>query len=177
MRKVLILDTSILCVWLKVPGKDTCGPDNDRWDRERVKRKISQETPAGTLLVLPVASIIETGNHIAQAKHSRRKHAGELAELMRSSADQRSPWAAFAEQSVLWSPERLKVLAATWPDLAARRLSLADATIKDVAEHYAAMGCQVEILTGDQGLKAYEPPVPPEVPRRRSSTRSTATEL
>jgi hypothetical protein len=55
--------------------------------------------------------------------------------------------------------------------------ALANATIKDAAEHYAAMGCQVEILTGDQGLKAYEPPVPPEVPRRRSSTRSTATEL
>ena len=25
MKKVLIIDTSILCVWLKVPGKETCG--------------------------------------------------------------------------------------------------------------------------------------------------------
>lgn len=28
MRKVLVIDTSVLCVWLKVPGKETCGPSN-----------------------------------------------------------------------------------------------------------------------------------------------------
>ncbi len=33
MKKVLILDTSILCVWLDVPGMDTCGPDDDKWDK------------------------------------------------------------------------------------------------------------------------------------------------
>ena len=26
MKKVLVIDTSVLCVWLKVPGKETCGP-------------------------------------------------------------------------------------------------------------------------------------------------------
>lgn len=31
MRKVLIIDTSILCVWLQVAGMETCGPNNDRW--------------------------------------------------------------------------------------------------------------------------------------------------
>ncbi|WP_228036497.1 hypothetical protein [Dolichospermum flos-aquae] len=25
MRKVLLIDTSLLCVWLKVPGKETAG--------------------------------------------------------------------------------------------------------------------------------------------------------
>ncbi len=29
MKKVLIIDTSILCVWLEVPGKDSCGPKDD----------------------------------------------------------------------------------------------------------------------------------------------------
>ena len=24
MKKVLVIDTSVLCVWLKVPGKETC---------------------------------------------------------------------------------------------------------------------------------------------------------
>jgi hypothetical protein len=28
-KKVLIFDTSVLCVWLKVPRKETCGPDNN----------------------------------------------------------------------------------------------------------------------------------------------------
>jgi len=166
MRKVLIIDTSILCVWLDVPGKTTCGPDHDRWDRPRVDKKIHVETQAGTTFVLPLASIIETGNHIAQAPHSRKERADALADLIRQSADELTPWAAFAHQSDLWSPAKLKTLADTWPALAAKKLSLGDITIKDVAEYYAS-SYRVEILTGDQDLKGYEPPAPPEIPRRR----------
>lgn len=167
MRKVLIIDTSILCVWLDVPGKDTCGPDDDRWDLARVDDKIVAEDLAGTTFVLPLASIIETGNHIAQAPHSRKERADALADLMRKSADEETPWAAFAHQSELWGSERLKTLADTWPVLAARRMSLGDTTIIDVAEYYAALGCRVEIFTGDKGLKAYQPATPQEIPRRR----------
>lgn len=43
MRKVLIIDTSILCVWLQVPGMADCGPDHDKWDKQRVARKIQEE--------------------------------------------------------------------------------------------------------------------------------------
>ena len=167
MKKVLIIDTSILCVWLAVPGKDTCGPDNDKWDKDRVNVKIQKETEAGTTFVLPLATIIETGNHISQAVYSRRERGEALADLMRKSADQQTPWAAFSDQSILWSSDKLKSLADSWPDLAIQKLSLGDATIKDVAEYYAQMGYSVEILTGDKGLKAYEPSVAPEVPRRR----------
>jgi hypothetical protein len=163
----LVIDTSILCVWLDVPNKTTCGPDHDRWDRPRVDQKIRGEEQAGTTFVLPLASIIETGNHVAQAPHSRKERADALADLMRKSADQKTPWAAFAHQTAPWSSARLKSLADNWPALAARCLSLGDATIKDVAEYYAQMGYRVEILTGDQGLKAYEPAAPPEIPRRR----------
>lgn len=86
---------------------------------------------------------------------------------MRKRADQQTPWAAFSDQSILWSSDKLKSLADTWPDLAFQKLSLGDATIKDVTDYCAQMGYSVEILTGDQGLKAYEPSVPPEIPRRR----------
>jgi hypothetical protein len=165
MRKVLILDTSILCVWLEV--KSDCGPDGDKWDRQRVTKKILDEEQGNTTFVLPLASIIETGNHIAKAAHSRRKLGVGLADLMKKSANQETPWAAFSEQSVLWSPEKLVALADNWPALAVQRLSIGDATIKDVAEYYAQIGYRVEILTGDAGLKAYEPAVPPEIPRRK----------
>ncbi len=30
MRKVLIIDTSLLCVWLQVPGRETAGSDDDK---------------------------------------------------------------------------------------------------------------------------------------------------
>jgi len=157
MKKVLIIDTSVLCVWLRVPGKESCGHDADQWDWDRVEKKIKEENQNHSTFVLPLATIIETGNHISQASKSRRERGKALADLIRKSADQQSPWAAFSEQDMLWKPDKLKKLADTWPDLAARSLSLGDATIKDVAEYYAESGCEVEILTGDGGLKAYQP--------------------
>ncbi len=167
MRKVLIIDTSILCVWLDVPAMETCGPSHDQWDKSRVNEKIKAELKAETTFVLPLATIIETGNHIAQSTHSRKERGEGLAELMQKSADNQTPWAAISDQSILWSPEKLKQIASTWPNQAAQRLSLGDATIMDVADFYAQMNVKVEILTGDHGLKAYEPETPVEIPRRR----------
>ncbi|MBO1350150.1 MAG: hypothetical protein EBE86_023485 [Hormoscilla sp. GUM202] len=166
MKKILILDTSILCVWLQVPKMDTCGSDNDKWDFERVDNCIKEEIRASTTLVLPLATIIETGNHIAHAGTKRRQTAQALAEIMIKAADEKSPWAAFTHQSELWESEGLKNLVKSWPDLAVQKISIGDATIKTVAEYYAKMGFQVEILTGDMGLKAFEPMTPPR--RRRS---------
>lgn len=86
---------------------------------------------------------------------------------MAQAADERTPWAAFTDQSVLWDADGLKKLATEWPSLAAQKISIGDATIKTVAEYYAKLGCQVEILTGDEGLKSYEPTVSVPIPRRR----------
>jgi len=168
MSKVLIMDTSILCVWLQIPGKSTLGEGKDSWDYERVNQKIEAEIAANSILVLPLASIIETGNHIAQSAGDRYHLALSFAELMRKTANNETPWAAFTVQSDLWSAEKLNDLAEKWPRLAANRLSLGDATIKDVAEYYAGQRSIVEIFTGDEGLKAYEPiAVTAIIPRRR----------
>ena len=169
-RTVLVIDTSILCVWLSIPGFETCGPDQDRWDKPRVDTFIQRHLAAGATLVLPLASIIETGNHIAQNAGNRFELAQRLCEILRQAVDGTAPYAAFSEQSVLWSPEQLRELADEWPSLAARALSLADATIRDVAHFYASRRFHVEMLTGDQGLKALSPlPAPPVVPRRNRS--------
>ena len=167
MKKILIIDTSILCVWLQVPGRERCGKKGDEWNKERVNEHIDLAMNQKAIFVLPLATIIETGNHISQAGQSRREKAESLADLINKSADQTSPWAAFSEQSALWTHEKLKKLAETWPDLAVQKISLADATIKDVAEYYALAGYAVEIFTGDQGLKAHEPISVTPVPRRR----------
>lgn len=166
-RKVLILDTSVLCCWLRVPGKDTAGSGADRWTHERIQALLAKEEQQGSTFVLPLASLIETGNHIAQASNQRHACAQALAQCLRDTANAQTPWAAFTEQSDLWRPDRLHKLADSWPALAASGLSIGDATIKDVADYYARAGCQVEILTGDQGLKAYEPARPRIEPRRR----------
>lgn len=167
MRKVLVIDTSILCVWLRVPNMIKAGPDDDPWDFDRIDAKVKDEISTKSTLVLPLATIIETGNHISKLPHSRKDSAESLAAIIRKAAEARTPWAAFSEQSSLWSGEGLKELADRWPNLAAKKLSIGDATIMDVADYYSQAGFEVEILTADSGLKAYQPAPAPELPRRR----------
>ncbi|MBG1265418.1 hypothetical protein [Nostoc sp. WHI] len=169
MRNVLIIDTSILCVYLGVPGKETCGSDNDKWDQKRVKARFQEEEKQSAMFILPLATIIETGNHIAQANSRRYEIAQAFADILVKVADGVIPWEIFTTQvGELWNSEQLKQLAAEWPTLASGKISIGDATIKSVAEYYAKASktYQVEIFTGDGGLKAYEPAIPPS--KRRS---------
>ena len=171
MRKVLLIDTSLLCVWLKVPGKETAG--NNKWDFELVNEKILTEIEKGTTLVLPLATVIETGNHIAQAKttnsDSKRITSGKFAQIMIYAADETSPWAAFREQIVLWEAEGLKNLAEKFPNQAVEKTSMGDASIVVLGwYYYQEKGFDVEFLTDDDYLKSQEPPQP-QPPTRRSS--------
>jgi len=160
MRKVLLIDTSILCVWLQVPGRETAG--NNNWTVELLEQKIETEVIPGTVLVLPLATVIETGNHIAQAKttniDNKLTTAKKFAEIMTSAADETSPWAAFREQIVLWHAEGLKNLAANFPHQAVERTSMGDASIVILGWYYHQKGYHVEFLTDDDRLKSQEPP-------------------
>jgi hypothetical protein len=167
MRKVLIFDTSVICCFLKVPGKDTAGARDDLWDHDRISKLVSAERRAKSVFVLPLATIIETGNHISHSSSRRRETALKLTDLISAAADAQSPWAPFTDQADLWSVKCLKKLAESWPELAAGGMSIGDATIKDVAEYYAAAGFEVEIITGDEGLRAYQPAKQVLRPRRR----------
>jgi len=169
MKKVLIIDTSILCVYLGVPGKETCGSESNKWNKIQVDEKLKKEEKANTTFILPLATIIETGNHIAQAPTKRYEIAKELANIMKFTADNKTPWAAFIEPSVLWNTENLKQLADEFPNFASRGFALGDATIKQIADYYNKSGNQVEILTGDESLKSYQPLQPSLIPRRRKS--------
>lgn len=166
--RVLILDTSILCCWLRVPSKETAGSDDDQWDHARVDRLLTEERRKGSTFVLPIASLIETGNHIAQSAHSRYERAQELVSHLDDAASAVSPWAAFTDQSDLWSGGALQRLSDEWPALASQRMTIGDTTIKFVADYYSVAGFEVEIVTADAGLKAYEPRRPAVTPRRRS---------
>ena len=53
MKKVLVIDTSVLCVWLKVPGKETCGSSNALITYDIVAKKIELERTMGTTFILP----------------------------------------------------------------------------------------------------------------------------
>ena len=168
MANIIVIDTSMFCVWLKIPGFGNCGPANDLWDYDRINQKIEEEIGNESTLVLPIATIIETGNHISQCNGDRFLLGKKLCAILIKSIDNEDPWAAFSDQGDLWNEENIRTLADDWPKLAASRVSLGDFTIKDVASYYAEVGWNVEILTCDAGLKAFEPPQPPLIPRRRT---------
>lgn len=164
--KVLIIDTSILCVWLKVKDLESCGPDGDQWDYTRINDKINDEISNGAKLVLPIATIIETGNHITHARGDNYDSCNRLVEVIEGAADEKTPWMAFSIQKDLWSPDKLKALAYRWRE-SVKTLSIGDVSIVDVANFYHNFS-DVEILTGDTGLKSYEPIDRIPVPRRRN---------
>lgn len=166
MKKVLIIDTSILCVWLKVKGKETCGSGNNQITFDDVDKKIKEEILAKSELVLPLATIIETGNHIAHMPGDRYNVSRLFADIVMKTADNISPWAAFTVQSPLWNPDKLKNLISTWLNTVNADQSLGDASIVDVANYYSALNCLVEIYTGDEGLKSFEPQIK-VIPRRK----------
>ncbi|WP_193789818.1 hypothetical protein [Tumebacillus flagellatus] len=172
------MDTSMLCCWLQVHGKDRCGTTDDPWDHARVAKKIEEEQELNTKFVLPMATVIETGNHIAQAGVRRFETAEKLAEILRSAAQQLTPWIAFDEQVVLWGREGLLKLAEELPVAASMSRSLGDTTIRTVANYYWEGGYTVELFTADADLKSSEPSGPihfadigEEEPRRRKDRR------
>jgi hypothetical protein len=167
-RKALIFDTSVLCVYLQIPHREECGEKPNYWTYDKIQQKLTEEEAQGTVFILPLATVIETGNHITHAGSQRYTIAQKLAEIMQFAANEESPWVAFSEQVALWSGEGLKALAREWQSLVFEKISLGDVTIKTLAEYYAQKGYEIEILTGDTGLKAYEPPPPQRIPKRRS---------
>ena len=85
-RKVTFIDTSVFCNLLPVPGRDQ--------DRSQVLKELLPRQASDTL-ILPVTTIIETGNLIAQlaSANLRRSTAARLVETLRLIRDGRAPWA------------------------------------------------------------------------------------
>lgn len=166
-RKVLIIDTSILCAYLKIPGKEVCGKDDDKWTFTRVDKKFKDEKENKTTFVLPMTTLIECGNHIGHIKSGGcYGFAKSLSAIMGKAVNEKTPWAAFTDQESLWGREQLLNLIHDWPEHCSS-LGIGDYMIKDVAEYYSKIGYVVELLTGDGGLKAYEPVEPVVLPRRK----------
>lgn len=170
--KILIIDTSILCVYLKVPQIEECGKDGDKWNYDRVSQKIEEEGRHNTRFVLPLATIIETGNHIAHTSGDNKyKLVNAFADLVEKTIDEETPWIAFSRQAELLQGENLRNLLSKWRSSSIiESQSLGDASIADVANEFLKMGKTVEIFTGDSGLKNYENPDVQKfmaVPRRR----------
>ncbi len=86
MNPVTFIDTSVMCELLQVPGK------SDPARSPQLRTEMERRWQAGETFVIPVTTIIETGNHIAQCDGNRYEVAGRLVHLLRSAIDKRGPW-------------------------------------------------------------------------------------
>lgn len=172
-RKVIVLDTSILCVWLGIPGMDRIEKKGETpISQSDIVAKIQKEIAGGARIVLPLASVIECGNHITQIKGADPKgYIDKFADFILRSIEGLEPWDVFTNQTNLFDEENFKKLVETWRDLSMSGISMGDASIIQVAQHYESKNFTVEIYTGDAGLKAYEPVPKKEILPRNKSRR------
>jgi hypothetical protein len=86
MPDVVFIDTSVLLCVLDVPGKNS--------QRDAVFPKFQSHADRLDTLILPMAAIVETGNHIAQLGQGslRRQRAAALAAVLLSSTTATAPW-------------------------------------------------------------------------------------
>ena len=99
--KVTFVDTSVLLELLEVPGKAQQAAPIQAEFRERVS--------AGERFVIPITAVIETGNHIAQARDGalRRQAAVRLVELLRGAIICQAP---YVLNQVAWDDGFLEAL-------------------------------------------------------------------
>ena len=82
---VRFVDTSVLCNLLDVPGKNQ--------HVAAVRKEQVEYVGSGDTLILPITSVIETGNHVAQlGGHHRRLCAERLDGVLRLSVANKTPY-------------------------------------------------------------------------------------
>ncbi len=149
-RTICLLDTSIFDLYLRVYGQDSYdGEFDDIIDKFNEKAKTEK-------MFLPMATIIETGNHIAQVTEREGKNkkiaADFFVELVEQAIEGKAPFTLvdFLEARVLktWIKE--------YPQNAIARIGLADLSIKKDFDKLvdSNKGTRVYIWSKDNALLA-----------------------
>lgn len=151
--RVVFIDTSVLLNVLKVPH--TGNAEDQEADREKFAALHDQ----GVQLVLPVTTIIETGNAIASIDGEKHQLIQVFVSFLRATLTGDAPWVAagFSSTSALLR-ELLDDAPAPLDSLMNSKVGTGDAAIlAEVAELRRRLptGMPVEIWTRDKGLSAY----------------------
>lgn len=118
MAEVVFLDTSVLLNVLDVPRKNS--------DRDQVRAEFARLGVEGATLIIPIAAVVEVGNHLAQLPgHERRDRSRTFATFLRASVDGAAPWV---------------VSGASWDDSFLRALLDGDQTRPSLEELCASGG-------------------------------------
>ena len=122
MKSVKLIDTSVLCELLEIPGK------SNTLDADKVKAEFCKLVRQDVSFILPLATVLETGNHIAQNGNGnvRRTKAKELADFVVKSLEEASPFLS----PPFWQDEDLRAWMSQFPTSAMQRIGLGDVSIK-----------------------------------------------
>lgn len=152
MRIVQFIDTSVLVEFLNVPGF------NSR--HAEVAEEMERRTAADVTFVLPVTTIIETGNHISQCSGDRRAAAERFIRALNLARSAAPPWIV---RDVAWDGDFLARFVqgnATGSDLLThlsdKTLGSGDVAILVEREQFSrTISAKVEIWTLDKKLNSY----------------------
>jgi len=83
---IILMDTSIFVALLNVPNMNEL--------HQEVSAKVREHVAEGNTLLLPLTTILETGNHISQQGdgNQRRQIAQKFCEAVKASIEERAPW-------------------------------------------------------------------------------------
>lgn len=144
---ICVIDTSVLCNLLPVPGRDQ--------NREDALSDFETYTSLRSSILLPLAAILETGNHIAHASggNVRRDTAEKFRKLIHKTLDGQSPWTPVN----LFDNEWLGSWIDEFPSHATQGLGLGDVSIIKEFERQCELHPHREILiwSYDQHLRGY----------------------
>lgn len=158
---VRFMDTSIVMNLLEIPNM--CS------DAVTVKEEFHKAIDGKETLILPMSTIIESGNHIAHIADGtiRREKALKFQEFLRKTAEEEAPWTLYG---VELTKEDLLILAEQFPDKALQmKMGIGDMSIIRFYEKYKevtpAVG-QIMIWSTDGHLSGYKEDM--TMKRRRS---------
>lgn len=147
MSDIVIVDTNGVVCLLKIPGEDM-----ER--RDQVKAEYEQCMARKDFLVLPVATIIETGNHVARCSDGWRI-ANHFAKFVRqiSATTGPSPFPGIS----FFDEKDLMAWLGDFPEYAKRRIEMADFTmIKECERLRARTDRHVRIWSLDSDLASHD---------------------
>jgi hypothetical protein len=148
MHAVAIVDTSIFCNVLNIPHMNG--------EKEKVMKELEGFLENGTTLLLPMAAVYETGNHIAHLSDGkkRRSFAKVFVEQVRKAMTGEAPWQVMQVPTI----EEVGEWLSSFPDSAMRGAGMGDLSIVKEWEKFKSKvpDHRVFIWSLDSDLQGYD---------------------
>lgn len=122
MSALRIVDTSVFCNIISVPGR--CQ------EEQRAENEFTRFIEHGDRFLVPMATLYETGNHIAQSDTDRYKTAHRFAEVVRGALAGELPFQPIQPHNI----EDVEAWLTDFPEQASRGIGIGDRSIISIWE-------------------------------------------